>query len=67
MPRSLERALSDRPLLFEPVPPSIRADPVRAGLHTEALTKLLRGVPRLDAVNIPELVDENHDGRPYYR
>ncbi|MCI4345275.1 MAG: hypothetical protein L3K07_00750 [Thermoplasmata archaeon] len=45
----------------------MRADPVRAGLHTEALTKLLRGVPRLDAVNIPELVDENHDGRPYYR
>jgi 5,10-methylenetetrahydrofolate reductase len=65
--RSLEHALARRPLLFEPVPPSVRADPVRAGLHTEALTRLLRGIPRLDAVNVPELVDENHDGRPYYR
>jgi 5,10-methylenetetrahydrofolate reductase len=67
LPRSLDHALSGRPLLFEPVPPSVRADPVRAGLHIEALTKLLREVPRLDAVNVPELVDENHDGRPYYR
>jgi len=24
-------------------------------------------VPRIDALDIPELVDENHEGRPYYR
>jgi 5,10-methylenetetrahydrofolate reductase len=28
---------------------------------------LLEDVPRIDAVDVPELVDENHDGRPYYR
>ncbi|HEV2448993.1 MAG TPA: hypothetical protein VGU43_01110 [Thermoplasmata archaeon] len=67
MSRSLGEALAARPLLFEPVPPSVRADPVRSGLHTETLVRMLRAQPRLDAVNIPELVDENHDGRPYYR
>jgi 5,10-methylenetetrahydrofolate reductase len=24
-------------------------------------------VPRLDAIDVPELVDENHEGKPYYR
>jgi 5,10-methylenetetrahydrofolate reductase len=67
MSRSFHQALKDRPLLFEPVPPSARASPVRAGLFAEELVRLLRGVPRLDAIDVPELVDENHEGRPYYR
>lgn len=67
MSRSLSAALPDRPLLFEPVPPTVRANPVRSGLAVEELGRLLREIPRLDAINIPELVDENHDGRPYYR
>jgi 5,10-methylenetetrahydrofolate reductase len=36
-------------------------------MQTEELLRLVRGVPRLDALDVPELVDENHDGRPYYR
>jgi hypothetical protein len=67
MPRSFADALAHRPLLFEPVPPTVRASPVRSGLQIEELVRQLRGVARLDAVNVPELVDENHDGRPYYR
>jgi 5,10-methylenetetrahydrofolate reductase len=67
MSRNLSAALGDRALLFEPVPPSIRANPVRSGLHVEELVRLLRGIDRLDAIDIPELVDENHEGRPYYR
>jgi 5,10-methylenetetrahydrofolate reductase len=67
MSRDFHEALRDRPLLFEPVPPTARASPVRAGLFAEELVRLLRSVPRLDAVDIPELVDENHEGRPYYR
>ncbi|MCI4323047.1 MAG: mycobacterial-type methylenetetrahydrofolate reductase [Thermoplasmata archaeon] len=67
MSRDFHEALRDRPLLFEPVPPTARASPMRAGLFAEELVRLLRGVPRLDAVNVPELVDENHEGRPYYR
>lgn len=65
--RPFARALRDRPLLFEPVPPSARSSPERAAHHLEAVVELVAAVPRVDAVDIPELVDENHDGRPYYR
>ncbi len=67
MSRNLSTALADRALLFEPVPPSVRANPVRSGLHVEELVRLLRGIDRLDGIDVPELVDENHEGRPYYR
>jgi 5,10-methylenetetrahydrofolate reductase len=67
MHRSLREALARQPLFFEPVPPTVRANPVRSGLALEEMTRLLRDIPRLDAVDVPELVDENHDGRPYYR
>ena len=67
MPRSLADALTRRPLFFEPVPPSARATPGRVAAYLDDLTGRLAAVPRLDAVDVPELVDENHDGRPYYR
>lgn len=67
MTRTFADALRSRPLVFEPVPPTIRANPVRSGLQVEELLRRLRDIPELDAVNVPELVDENHDGRPYYR
>lgn len=67
MSRPLADALRDRPLFFEPVPPSARSSPARSQAHTEAVIRLLATVPRVDAVDVPELVDENHDGRPYYR
>jgi 5,10-methylenetetrahydrofolate reductase len=67
MRRSLSDALADRPLVFEPVPPTARSSAARATAHTEDLLKLLATVPRVDALDIPELVDENHDGRPFYR
>jgi 5,10-methylenetetrahydrofolate reductase len=67
MSRPLSEALRLRPLFFEPVPPGNRSNPVRVGLQTEELLRRLRTVPRLDAIDVPELVDENHEGRPYYR
>ena len=67
MTRSLREALSARPLLFEPVPPTARSTPARARAHQDELVQRLGAVDRLDAFDIPELVDENHDGRPYYR
>jgi len=33
----------------------------------EAVVKVLRSVPRVDAIDIPELVDENHEGKPRFR
>jgi len=67
MTRSFVEALAERPLLFEPVPPSARASPGRSETVVDEITRLLASVPRLDAIDVPELIDENHDGRPYYR
>ncbi len=67
MGRTLAESVAGHALLFEPVPPTVRANPVASGLKLEELVRLLRQFPRLDGVDIPELVDENHDGRPYYR
>ena len=67
MPRSFQQALAERPLFFEPVPPSARTTPERADATLAELARRLALVPRLDAIDVPELIDENHDGRPYYR
>ena len=67
MARTLPEALARRPLLFEPVPPSARSSPARGESMVGELVRTLRSVPRLDAIDVPELIDENHDGRPYYR
>ncbi len=67
MARPLVEALRVRPLLFEPVPPPARAPPAVIGSRVAAVREELGPVSRLDAVNVPELVDENHDGRPFYR
>ena len=67
MVRSLPEALRDRPLFFEPVPPPARSTAPRIEAMVSALVDLLRRTPRVAAVDVPELVDENHDGRPYYR
>ncbi|HXQ93875.1 MAG TPA: hypothetical protein VN864_01705 [Thermoplasmata archaeon] len=67
MARTLPEALARRPLLFEPVPPSARSSPARGETMVAELVRLLRAVPRLDGIDVPELIDENHDGRPYYR
>jgi 5,10-methylenetetrahydrofolate reductase len=67
MARDLPTALRTRPLFLEPVPPSARTSPARAEAHLHELASLVATLPRVDALDIPELVDENHDGRPYYR
>ncbi len=67
MPRSLAEALRAHPLFFAPVPPPSRASPHRAAERIEEVVRLIERIPRIDAVDIPELVDENHEGRPRYR
>jgi len=67
MVRSLDDALAAGPLFFEPVPPSARTPAARLEERLRAVAELVRGVPRVDAVDVPELVDENHEGKPRYR
>ena len=67
MRRTLQRALPDRPLLFEPVPPSVRTSPERVEAYIHRVASLLEAHPRVDAFVVPELVSENHNGEPRYR
>ncbi|HXW66778.1 MAG TPA: hypothetical protein VEL82_02715 [Thermoplasmata archaeon] len=67
MARRLREALAGTPLFFEPAPPPARGSPARAAATVEAIVGLVTSIPRIDAVDVPELVDENHEGRPLYR
>lgn len=67
MSRTFEAALARSPVFFEPVPPSLRTRPDRVEAYLNELAARLQGVGPLDALDVPELIDENHDGRPYYR
>jgi len=66
MIRSLSEALRAAPLLFEPVPSPARTPSHRVEERTAAVARLIEEVPRVDAIDIPELVDENHEGQPHY-
>lgn len=59
--------LDKTPILFEAVPPPRRAGTAHVNQLLDRLEESLKGIPRLSAVNIPEVLDENHMGRPYYR
>ncbi len=67
MRRSLSDALRDRPLLFEPVPPTGRTSPEKVESYVTRIVSLLDIHSRVDAIVIPELVSENHNGQPHYR
>lgn len=65
--RTLAEALPDRPLLFEPVPPSARTPADKTDAYVQRVVQLLDEHPRVDAFVVPELVSENHNGEPHYR
>lgn len=63
----LRKAMRTHPVFFEPTTPWRRWDTKKVEEHIREITRQLDGVKRLDAVNVPELVDENHVGKPFYR
>ncbi|MCI4372671.1 MAG: hypothetical protein L3K02_03395 [Thermoplasmata archaeon] len=65
--RPLRESLADRPLLFAPVLPSLRSPAHRIAERVDETARLLMKLPRVDAIYVPELVEENHEGRPRYR
>lgn len=67
MARSLLEALRASPLFFEPVPSPSRTPAHRVEERTRGVARWIEEVPRVDALDIPELVDENHEGKPHYR
>jgi hypothetical protein len=64
---ALRTSLSQYPLFLAPALPPVRSPAHRIVERVEETTRLLQKVPRVDAVYAPELVDENHEGRPRYR
>ena len=65
--RTLAEALHHHPLFFEAAPISHRVSAARQETHRTELVRRLEPLSRLDALDVPELVDENHEGKPYYR
>jgi 5,10-methylenetetrahydrofolate reductase len=63
----MTRALRQRPLFFEPVPPRARMAHAHLEERIGKIAEMVAPIGRVDAINIPELIDENHDGRPFYR
>src|SRR5712692_8002438 len=55
MRRPFREALSSTPVVLEIVPPGRR------------VRESVRSLENLDAVNIPEVLEENHTGQPFYR
>lgn len=64
---TLASALGSFPLFFEPVPSPSRTNPARSEERREGIARLIASVHRIDAIDVPELVDENHEGKPRYR
>ncbi len=65
--KPLSHFLERTPLLFEAVPPVRRANPRSVDALLSKLEAPLRNLHRLSAINIPEVLDENHMGQPFYR
>lgn len=59
--------LKDFPVVLEVVPPHRRANEAAARKFVARVREAVAEVPHLAAVNLPEVLDENHAGQPFYR
>ncbi len=59
--------LSHFPIVLEVVPPHKRASETTVRKLVRRVQDVAREIPHLDAVNLPEVLDENHAGMPFYR
>src|SRR3970040_1229612 len=59
--------LAEFPIVLKVAPPTRRASEPTVRKFVKRVQEAVREIPRLDAVNIPEILDENHAGRPFYR
>jgi len=59
--------LRNHPVVFEVVPPHRRASEATVRNLVTRVVQAVKSLPRVDAVNVPEVLDENHVGAPFYR
>lgn len=55
------------PCLFELTPPSRRSSNEKVQNYIGRIKDILGGINSLDGFNIPEVIDENHNGKPLWR
>ena len=67
MPRPFREALASTPVVLEIVPPGRRVSEKAVNTFVERVRDSVRSLENLDAVNIPEVLEENHAGQPFYR
>src|SRR3990170_1295463 len=59
--------LGSTPVVFEVVPPGRRVGEKTLASLVGRVRDAVRSLPHVDALNIPEVLDENHAGQPFYR
>src|SRR5437867_2880411 len=67
MRRPFREALASTPVVLEIVPPGRRVTEKAVNTFVERVRDSVRSLENLDAVNIPEVLEENHAGQPFYR
>ncbi len=67
MRRPFREALASTPVVLEIVPPGRRVSEKAVNTFVERVRDSVRSLKNLDAVNIPEVLEENHAGQPFYR
>src|SRR5438034_9745884 len=67
MRRPFRERLASVPVVLEIVPPGRRASEKAVQSFVDRLREAMRSLRTLDAINIPEVLDENHAGQPFYR
>ncbi|TLZ96553.1 MAG: hypothetical protein E6J99_10345, partial [Methanobacteriota archaeon] len=67
MRRAFRKSLSATPLVLEIVPPSRRASEKAIAALVDRVRDSVRTLGNLDGLNLPQVLDENHQGQPFLR
>lgn len=67
MPSAFRGRLASIPIVLEVVPPSRRASARSVDAFAARVAEAVASLTHLDALNLPEVLDENHAGHPFKR
>src|SRR5947207_4833271 len=67
MRRAFRKSLSATPLVLEIVPPSRRASEKAISALVDRVRDAVRTLGNLDGLNLPQVLEENHQGQPFLR
>src|SRR5947199_10770391 len=67
MRRAFRKSLSATTLVLESVPPSRRASEKAISALVDRVRDAVRTLGNLDGLNLPQVLEENHQGQPFLR